>query len=315
MAAANPDLTGDELYEAARTQVRAIVQVITVREFLPLLLGDEGIGRYDGYDQSVEASIGVFFSTAAYRFGHSMVSGTLLRLDSGGNEIADGHVSLADAFFNPTLLVEEGGIEPVLRGAAAQPAQALDPHIVDELRNLLFGPPGSGGLDLAALNLQRGRDHGLASYNAARVAFGLEARTDLDGITRDGDRRTALASVYTDVNEVDPWIGALCEDRRQGALVGELLYTVFRDQFRRLRTGDRFWYENVLDEDAQREVERTSLADVIRRNTSIGNEIPDRVMRAPGTDGGGGRRVVALTSPEEAPRASAMVARSAPFLR
>ena len=45
--------------------------------------------------------------------------------------------------------------------------------MVDDVRNFLFGPPGADGFDLAALNIQRGRDHGLPSYNDARAALGL----------------------------------------------------------------------------------------------------------------------------------------------
>ena len=52
-------------------------------------------------------------------------------------------------------------------------------HIVDDVRDFLFGEPIPGGFDLATLNIQRGRDHGLPGYNAVRVAFGLVRRLRL----------------------------------------------------------------------------------------------------------------------------------------
>ena len=290
LRARNPHLGGDALYETARSRVAALMQVITVREFLPLLLGDDALGPYRGYDASVDGSIGVLFSTAAYRFGHSMVSDTLLRLDADGNETADGHLALRDAFFQPQRLATEGGIDPVLRGFAGKLAQELDPKIVDDLRNFLFGPPGAGGLDLAALNMQRGRDHGLPGYNACRVQFGLSAVGSVGEISTDDTYVAGLAEAFDSVDDMDVWVCALCEDRVQGAMVGPLLHRVLSEQFRRLRDGDRFWYENVFEGDALRELERTTLADVIRRNTGIGNELPDRVMTGDDDrDGGGGR--------------------------
>ncbi|MHC4947080.1 MAG: peroxidase family protein, partial [Planctomycetota bacterium] len=69
-----PDLSGDEVYERARAKVGALMQVITYREFLPALLGDDAISPYAGYDDGVDPGISNEFSTAAYRLGHSMLS-------------------------------------------------------------------------------------------------------------------------------------------------------------------------------------------------------------------------------------------------
>lgn len=67
-----------------------------------------------------------------------------------------------------------------------------------------------------------------------------------------------------------------------GAHVGELNYTVIKRQFEALRDGDRFWYERTLSPEELRQVRGTRLADVIRNNTSIGDEIGDNVFRAGG---------------------------------
>ena len=277
--AANTNATGDEIFERARREVIAILQVITYREFLPALLGDDAIEDYSGYDPSANGSIRNEFSTAAYRLGHTLLSPTLLRLNNEGAEIAAGHLSLADAFFRPDRIVNEGGIDPVLRGLAGQVCQDIDVFVIDEVRNFLFGLPGSGGFDLASLNIQRGRDHGLASYNATRRAYGLEPARRFRDITGNQQVAQRLDAAYASPAQVDLWTGGLAEDRVPGAMVGPLFQEILVRQFTALRDGDRFWYERVFRGQDLRRLERTRLADVIRRNTSIQNEISDNVFR------------------------------------
>lgn len=282
IAAADPTLSGRDIYLRARALVGAMMQRITYSEFLPLLLGPDALSPYQGYSPLVDARLMNEFSTVAYRFGHSLVSAQLRRVDAAGATIAQGDLPLRDAFFAPQRLRDEGGIEPLLRGLALQPAQSLDPMIVDDLRNFLFGPPQAGGLDLAALNIQRGRDHGLPSYNGLRRALGLAAMARFEDITADQPMQQRLASAYGSVERIDPWVGGLAEDRFGDAMVGELFYTILRSQFERLRDGDRFWYQNdevVQFTPAERaQIEATTLARVIRDNTTIAGEISDNVF-------------------------------------
>jgi len=79
-------------------------------------------------------------------------------------------------------------------------------------------------------------------------------------------------------NEVDLWVGGLAEDKVPGALVGEVFFAILKDQFERLRDGDRFWYENNMNNRQVRNIEQTTLSRIIRRNTNIGNEIQDNVF-------------------------------------
>ncbi len=272
--AALPNLEGDLIYEYARAIVGAEMQAITTKEFLPLLLGRRALRPYRGYRPRVDPGIANSFAGAAYRFGHSMLSAELLRLGQDGEEITAGNLSLADAFFRPDEIVNHG-IDPLLRGLASQRAQQIDGLVVDEVRNFLFGPPGSGGFDLASLNIQRGRDHGLASYNEARSAFGLPPARSFADIHPDPAVQANLAAAYDTVGDVELWVGGLAERPRPGALVGETFFTILRDQFERVRDGDRFWYRSYLPRWLVKIVEKQTLARIIRRNTEIGIELSD----------------------------------------
>lgn len=265
------DTTIDEqIYQKARGLVSAQLQRITYEEFLPALLGKNAIGPYKGYDPDVDPAIANEFSTAAFRIGHTMLSDSIQRLDESGNEIAEGDLELRDAFFRPDK-VAEAGIDPILRGLSAQASQEVDPYLVDDVRNFLFGVPGSGGLDLASLNLQRGRDHGLPSYVDARAALGLTEVCDFSDISSDPEVVSRLQEAYESVDKVDFWVGGLAEDHVHGSSTGELFSNVITDQFTRLRDGDRFYYENSLSRSEMEWVESRKLSDVVRDNTAVEN--------------------------------------------
>ena len=285
IAAENPGLTDEQLYQEAKAIVEAKIQAITYNEFLPLLLGPDALDAYDGYKPDIDPGIANIFATAAFRVGHTMLSSNLYRMDESGAESEFGHLSLRDAFFAPGRITDEGGIDPLLRGLASSMSQEIDTHIVDDVRNFLFGPPGAGGFDLASLNMQRGRDHGLPSYNEARIAYGLDPVTSFDEITTDGDVVDALESIYDSVDDIDVFVGGLAEDHVPDAVVGELFHAVLVDQFTRLRDGDSFWYESRFSGEQLEELQNTRLADVIRDNTDI-EYIQDDAMLAYNRIGG-----------------------------
>ena len=160
--------------------------------------------------------------------------------------------------------------------------QEIDPFVVADLRNFLFAQHGEGGMDLIAINLQRGRDHGLPSLNQAREALGLVPHKGFASITSNHAIVSALEAAYGEVDLIDLWIGAMAEDHVEGASVGETLATALAMQFSHLRDGDRFFFlvDEALSEEEKEMIRRTTLADVIRRNTQMQN-IQDSVFMAP----------------------------------
>ncbi len=280
----NNVLSVEAIFQSARRLVIAEIQKITYEEYLPALLGTNTIPDYQGYDEELNPSIYNEFSAAAYRLGHSEVSDQLLRIDASGEQIADGHVTLREAFFSGiNLLKEENDIDPLLRGMATQLHQSIDVKVVNNLRNFLFGRPGSGGFDLVSLNIQRGRDHGLGSYNDTRAAMGLNRVTEFSQITSNVALQDALQEAYTSVDDIDLWVGGLAEEPLViiGSQLGELFTLINIKQFDELRIGDRFWYQRDLTNTERDFIADATLASVIRNNTSIGNELQNNVFFKP----------------------------------
>jgi hypothetical protein len=266
----NPDWSDEDIYQRAKKIVAAQMQAITYEEFLPSL--GVTLDAYSGHYPEVNPEVTSAFATVAFRMGHSQIGDTFLRVDEQRAPIEEGHMSLFDGFWTTQPITEEGGVAPMLRGMAMQTQPANDVYFGDDLRNQLFGHPGAGGMDLCAIDIQRGRDHGVPDYAAIRDTFGLENIAAYSEITSDSVIADNLALAYGNESpgHIDPLIGMLAEDHLPDSALGETMDALIRDQFTRLRDGDPFYYENDPELDGvESELTATKLAHVILRNTEI----------------------------------------------
>lgn len=233
----------EKLFQYSRMIVSAQLQHITYNFFVPTFLGSKhGLPPYQGYKKHIDPSISNFFATAAYRFGHSMVADTLTLLNKKHEPHAKNGIFLHQVFFNPQF-VHQVGINSLLLGASHQIAETVDTEVVNSLQNELFKSL-TNGTDLVALNIQRGRDHGLPLYNDARALNGLSRRTSFAQVTSDSKLQALLKGLYKNVNSVDSFVGGLAEDAVEDSELGPLFSAAIRDQFTRLRDGDRFFFKN-----------------------------------------------------------------------
>jgi hypothetical protein len=211
-------LSEDTKFAIARRIVIAEQQWITYTEFLPSL--GVTLPAYRGYNPAVNANLGNEFATVGYR-AHSMIHGEIeletdaarytdaerAQLEAMGVEIIPSEeepgvvelvVPLNVAFFNPDLvgLLELG---PLLQGIGLEAQYKNDEQIDNQLRSVLFQVPVSGNpgcldgpelpecfrgvVDLGAIDVERGRDHGMPSYNQLRSAFGLPTRSSFRNVT------------------------------------------------------------------------------------------------------------------------------------
>ena len=285
----NPTWSDEQLFQEARKINIAEYQSIIYNEWIPDVLGAKALPAYTGYNPNVNASIANEFSTVAFRFGHSLLSGNVERQGNDGLPVGE-DVPLSIDFFDPTILNGEGqptmldpitglsttDIGAILKGDADGNAQAEDPLVINEVRDLLFNEvvPGVGfGQDLIALDVERARDHGIGSYNQLRVALGLPAVTSFAQITSNVQVQHELQQAYGNVNNIDPFEGGLAEDPVAGSDVGPLFQTIMVDQFENLRDGDRFFYLNETWTPQELAIfnQGNTLAKVIENNTEITN--------------------------------------------
>jgi peroxidase len=278
------DWTEEQLFQTARKLVGAEMQAITYREFLPALLGEDDPLRPQAadyhYDVTINASVSNEFATSIYRFGHSMLPSKLL-LPALGDQSGEA-LPLKEAFFTPDFFAGDATgstrrVEQLLLGMTWQMAMKIDPMAIEDVRNFLFGVPGSGGMDLIAINIQRGRDHGLPGYNEMRGAYGLPQVDTFSEITSDTAVQQVLSNLYDSVHQLDAWVGGLAETHNSEAAVGELIHTAVVEQMTRLRDGDRYFFTGDLEltdnpaVDAVLDLDTVTLSQIIRWNTALDN--------------------------------------------
>merc|ERR1719367_949496 len=283
LADINPQWNDDRVYHEARKIVGAILQHITFNEWLPIVLGPRVIeifelkllpsGYYSLYNDTVNPTVSNAFGAAAFRFGHSLVKNSLSRCNKEFREVPF-FIKLHKELNNPSNLHNFGSVDRILLGLASKRLARRDEFISEELTNHLFQTPKLGfGMDLAALNIQRGRDHGLPAYNIWREQCGLRRFSRFSDMTDVINVETVdrLSRVYSHVDDIDLFTGGLSERPVTGGVVGPTFACIVGQQFLNLRKGDRFWYENgnhpgAFKADQLQEIRKSSLSRIICDN-------------------------------------------------
>ena len=274
LAALNPQWDDERIYQEARKIVIAQVQQVTFEEFLPALFGRRFfrrlIGKYLGYQPARKPVVPTAFATAAFRFGHSLIQDAFERLDGDFNSISVGPLNLRDSFMNPQAYFDSEGTDPIVRGWITQPARAVDEFLNSILTTQLFETEEGFGMDLATLNLQRSRDHGLPPYPAwkqfCQNRFGDALPKRLFQFSNELTKIRFLQT-YGALDTVDLWVGGLAEEAIPGGVIGPTFACIFAITFSDIRLGDRFWYEsNIFTPEQLTQIQKTSLARVLCDN-------------------------------------------------
>ena len=245
----NPLWTDETLYQEARKIVGALHQKVALEDWLPKVVGLKGmehLGPYIGYkpDIAPDVSTNIMFATAAMRFGHAQIPETVFRLGPDFTEAPYRNLQLHETAFTPDRLVNEGSIDPVLRGFFGTPLKDINSQelMSDELTERLFALTRDVAQDLASLNIQRGRDHGLPGYNAWRSFCNLPVVYSFNELSHeisDPNLRRKLEELYGFPGNMDLFVAGLAEDPWYDSLVGPTFTCLIAEQFKRLRDGDR----------------------------------------------------------------------------
>ncbi|CAK8689140.1 unnamed protein product [Clavelina lepadiformis] len=276
----NPHWSGETLYQEARKIAGAYHQVVHWKEYVPKIIGPNGItqmGDYDGYKSDENPTISNVFATAAFRFGHVTISPEFRRLDENYNDHPDfPSMLLHQAFFSPWRMIRQGGMDPILRGLIGRPAKLPTPSQImhEELREKLFALQNRVALDLASLNLQRGRDHALPLYNDWREECGLPRANNFSQVAneiKNDTIRDKLEELYGHPGNIDIWMAGLAEDLEDGSRLGPTFTCLLSRQFKFLRNGDKFYYENpgVFTEEQRTALNRMTFARVLCDNSGL----------------------------------------------
>ncbi|XP_065318868.1 peroxidasin homolog pxn-2-like [Gordionus sp. m RMFG-2023] len=294
----NRQWSDETIYQETRKIIGAFIQHIQFNEFLPIIVGQDimndfgltlnSCGYFAGYDSEIEATVHTEFSTAAYRFGHSLIPMQLNFLDDSFTPLAE-PLLLRDAMLNPLLLYQFSDFnvfDSLLRSLIFDNAQKLDQIITGEVRNHLFElAKAKFGMDLPALNTMRGRDHGIPGYIQYRKACGLSpvnSFIDLVGVIPNSTIGV-VRNLYRSVNDMDLFPLGLSEFPLKGAMLGPTFACILGIQFKALKFGDSFWYENirprrVFTRDQLKEIRKISLAKIICQNADDIPMIPRNIF-------------------------------------
>ncbi|XP_061178613.1 peroxidase-like protein [Saccostrea echinata] len=261
-------ITNDEtLFQEAKRIVIAELQHITYNEFLPAILDNlhmnsfnlksKLVGHAESYNPKVDPRTINAFGVAAYRMGHSLVRNTV------GHDLGNGDrftFPVSEHFERPDLMYEKG-YEFMAHWMSREPKSRSDRFLVDGIRNRLFEfPPMPGtspsetlSMDLGALNVQRGRDHGIPPYNSYREFCGLQkarffATAPGGLVDHTPQAAAALQRTYLHPDDIDLFAGGMSEIPRPGSILGPTFQCLIALQFSFYKHGDRFWYERTSPE-------------------------------------------------------------------
>ncbi|XP_054081978.1 peroxidase [Zeugodacus cucurbitae] len=290
----NPHYSDERLFQEARKINIAQYQKITYYDWLPLLVGPtyaysksllHRTGNYehvDDYAPTVNAAPYAEFAAAAFRYSHNQIPGWFSLVSSRRDY--NRTLRLSNHFDRPenlNLLWDSDNFDSLIRGMSTQLQKCPDSNIDKEIKHYFdrksFEEYGS---DLKAIDIQRGRDYGLPSYNDMRVYCGLPRAYDWAGFSNEiaEDKIGLIQKMYASPDDVDLAIGGSLESHAHESILGPTFQCIIGRQFLNARTGDRFFFERYhphsgFSKDQLAEIRKASLSQLFCNNADFLQDI------------------------------------------
>lgn len=278
-----PEWSDELVYRWVRHTVKGIFQKIVYEEWIPALLGENLADLPEHFTELTGGPVDVATAFAALRFGHTLIPDTI---QAASAPYGNSTYAVLESFdlatsFLQTNKIYEYGIRPLILGLLNQDAQNVDSCVVPALQDQLFLNIHPGvAADLLAINIARGREVDLPTFNDMRATLGLPEKGQYSDLTSNATLAATLGSLYQldDMEGLDLFVGLISEDHMPGKGIGETLFAYFVYQFTRLRDGDPTFYARGRDSGLRHDQLETIAATNFRKVLHYALDVPYAVL-------------------------------------
>jgi hypothetical protein len=247
----HPSLSSVNLFYETRRFVIAVYQSIWYNEVLPLIVSMESSTEFrlastkNCYNENIQPVVSVEFTSTVARNFHKFIHNEyIVRFKNGTSS----SILLRNLYNNMIGYDEFIG---VIKGLLDDPWNTHS--TASETSNYLFTTNNRPSFDLRALDIQKERDMGTATYCDALYYYHL---TDDKCIKKFADFETFtskdniefLKYAYLDPCDVDLSVGGDMHDSSTDGMLSDIFDKIFAEQFYNLKCGDPYFYTNALSE-------------------------------------------------------------------
>ncbi|XP_054158735.1 peroxidase-like [Oppia nitens] len=250
----NPHWSDEILFQEARRLLIGEYQKIVFGEYIPSLLGKKVVDYYDldvreqhgftKYNPKLDPSSIQAVGVAGMRMGHSQVASLFRIIQKTQESFA---FNLRDKFFDVSDLYD-GLASGLIKGLVEDSDRNVDPFVVTDVKDFLFfNPRQPSVVDLPAININRGRDHGVPAYvYYLEYCTGVRVHkwSDLNKFIP-AENVQKLRSLYKHFKDIDLFVGGLHEVHvGGGSALGPTFSCLNAIQFHHWKYGDRYYFEH-----------------------------------------------------------------------